>query len=456
MAIVNTLIEKYNTQGPRYTSYPTVPYWDTTPTSEQWIQSLKDALDQAERDDCGAALYVHIPFCAALCTFCGCTTHITKKREYALPYIDTILKELDLYLRQLDGRSIHLSEIHLGGGTPTWLNADELSRMMDGILSRVSLKNDIEMSLEVDPRVTTKQQLEILHGRGFHRLSLGVQDFDHKVQTAINRVQSYAQIAELTAMARDIGFTGINYDLVYGLPYQTEISIDATMAHICTLKPDRIAFYSYAHVPWLKPGQRSYTDKDLPSGQQKLALYERGRALLQQAGYTEIGMDHFALNTDSLFMAEKNKTLYRNFMGYMPRQVHPMISLGMSAISDTGSAFIQNAKTVKEYQDKINAGELAIFRGHALSPEDIVLRRHILDLMTKYQTSWSGSDRYTPFLETVTSTLGEAIKDGLVDVTDTSVRINDKGKPFLRNVAMAFDARLFRKTPGQKIFSETI
>lgn len=456
MADPISLIEKYNTQGPRYTSYPTVPYWDTNPTAEQWIASVKNALDQAERDDCGAALYVHIPFCSSLCTFCGCTTHITKKREYAQPYIETVLKELDLYIAALGGRKIHLSEIHLGGGTPTWLSTEELDKLLSGILARVSLKPDIEMSLEVDPRVTHEEHLRLLHSKGFHRISLGIQDFDHKVQSTINRVQSYEQVADLTHKARALGYKSINYDLVYGLPYQTIESIERTMAHICELKPDRIAYYSYAHVPWIKPGQRSYTDKDLPSGQQKLALYERGLELLQQAGYEAIGMDHFALKTDSLFKAKGDKTLYRNFMGYMPRKVHPMIGLGMSSISDTGSAFIQNIKTVKEYQDKIHAGELALYRGHALSSEDQILRQHILNLMTQYHTAWDIEETYTPFLDTVHQTLQEAVKDKLIDVTNKSVTINEKGRPFLRNIAMAFDARLFHKTPGQKIFSETI
>ena len=305
------LLRKYNVPGPRYTSYPTVPYWDHSPTEAEWISALKSSFfpsppSAGERarvrgtscDSHGAAIYVHIPFCRSLCTYCGCNVRITRNRAIALPYLETVLAEFKLYRDKLGMERIPLSEIHLGGGTPTFLNPEEIRFLIDGILAHADVTPDAEFSIEADPRVTDAEQLKVLAELGFRRLSLGIQDFDPKVQDIVNRVQSEEQVRVLTEQARVLGFTSINYDLIYGLPLQTMDSIEQTLAAVKRLRPDRIAFYSYAHVPWIKPSQRRFTEEDLPQGDVKRAMYERGRQLLEDAGYREIGMDHFALETD--------------------------------------------------------------------------------------------------------------------------------------------------------------
>lgn len=455
--INSQLLKKYNVPGPRYTSYPTVPYWESNPTADQWVESIGRALDEAQG---GAALYIHIPFCESLCTYCGCNTRITRNHKVALPYVDTVIAEWQLYLKRL-GRDIELSEIHLGGGTPTFLAPDELKRLMEGILSqpRVRRGASFEFSVEADPRVTSREHLSALHALGFTRLSLGIQDFDPRVQEVVHRVQSVAQVRELTLAAREIDFTSINYDLIYGLPLQTEDSVRSTIDAVRELRPDRIAFYAYAHVPWIKPSQRRFTEADLPAGDAKRALYELGRGMLEATGYREIGMDHFALETDSLWKSTQSGELHRNFMGYTSRQVSPLIALGVSAIGDSWYAFAQNEKLVETYQERVARGELPIHRGHVLTEEDLWIRRHVLSLMTRFETSWDpGDERATPFGQPggALERLRELERDGLLTLTEGSCRITDRGRPFLRNVCMAFDLRLLRKAPGTTLFSQTV
>ena len=290
----------------------------------------------------------------------------------------------------------------------------------------------------------------------FRRLSLGIQDFDLTVQKIVNRVQSVEQVRVLTEQARDIGYTSINYDLIYGLPKQTMQSLEITMKAVAELRPDRIAFYGYAHVPWIKASQRKYTEQDLPYGYDKRALYERGRELLEAAGYNEIGLDHFALPDEALSRAVENKTLHRNFMGYIPHEVHPQIGLGMSAISDAWGIYIQNIKDVEQYEETVARGELPIARGHVLNDEDKIIRRHILNMTTRYETDWQDDELFTGHLNSVAERLTESVKDGLVVSSDKHVKITEKGRPFLRNICMAFDADLARAKPDQQIFSRTV
>ncbi|MBS1958057.1 MAG: oxygen-independent coproporphyrinogen III oxidase [Bdellovibrionales bacterium] len=456
-----SLFKKYNIPGPRYTSYPTVPYWDTNPTSEQWISDLKLAIEDATAQNMGAAIYVHVPFCESLCTYCGCNTRITRNHAVANPYIDVLLKEFDLYRKKLaiNGK-LKLSELHLGGGTPTFLSPPELGRLLEGLLSQCELTPDHELSIEVDPRVTGNEHLAVLSRFGFNRISLGVQDFDPKVQEIVHRVQSVAQVRDITVNARTLGMSSVNYDLIYGLPFQSSDSIQNTIQKVIELKPDRIAFYSYAHVPWIKASQRRFTEADLPTGDEKRALYELGRNLLEEAGYFEIGMDHFALKTDSLYAAVQKNELHRNFMGYTARNVSPILALGVSAIGDSWNSFAQNEKLLETYQERVNKGEIPIQRGHLLNDEDLVLRRHILNLMTHLETAWSLKDDGTEYLAVVPSRLTELQKDGLVEVKteddEVHCQVTEKGRPFLRNICMAFDARLVRKAPETKLFSQTV
>jgi len=456
------LLRKYNVAGPRYTSYPTVPYWETNPTESEWIQSVGQAMDEAEAQGVGAALYVHIPFCKSLCTYCGCNTRITRNTSVGIPYIQSVLKEWELYrtrLGQLKGaapRTITLTELHLGGGTPTFLSPEELRELIQGILQGARVLEGAEFSVEADPRVTTSEHLATLRELGFRRLSLGIQDFDPRVQDIVNRTQSEDQVRVITEMARELGYTSINYDLIYGLPLQNLKSIEETIQAVQRLRPDRIAFYAYAHVPWIKPGQRRFTEADLPNGDEKRALYELGRAMLEERGYREVGMDHFALETDSMWKASQAGELHRNFMGYTSRHVAPQIGIGVSAIGDSWNVFAQNEKLLETWSSRVEKGEIPIHRGHVLTEEDRVLRRHILNLMTRMKTDWSDPSLRTDWLNEVSPRLVEAVRDGLLTMKDQGCEVHEEGRAFLRNICMAFDARLARKAPTTQIFSQTI
>ncbi|MEK6580666.1 MAG: radical SAM protein, partial [Bdellovibrionota bacterium] len=306
------------------------------------------------------------------------------------------------------------------------------------------------------PRVTSQEQLALLAQYGFKRLSLGIQDFDPVVQEIVHRVQSEDQVRIVTEAARGLGYTSINYDLIYGLPKQTQASVRSTIEAVIRLKPDRIAFYGYAHVPWIKPGQRRFTEADLPDGDQKRELYELGRKMLEEMGYREIGMDHFALETDSLYKSSVDHTLHRNFMGYTSKQVFPLIGLGVSAIGDSWSAFAQNEKLLEPYQARVEKGEIPIHRGHILSAEDQTLRRHILNLMTRFETDWKLPALRTPYLDEISERLSEFVSDELIVLTKEGCKVTDLGRPFLRNICMAFDARLVRQAPQTQLFSKTI
>jgi oxygen-independent coproporphyrinogen-3 oxidase len=446
------LIGKYDIAGPRYTSYPTVPYWDHTPSAQQWIEHIARSL---AAPDASPALYVHIPFCHALCTFCGCNTRITRSHSIVAPYIQALLTELDLYLQRLGRSRLEFGELQLGGGTPTFLTVDELDALLSGLYQRARPGSAAIASVEIDPRVTNREQLALLARFGFRFLSLGVQDVDPRVQDIVNRVQSEAQVRDITEAARVLGFESISYDLIYGLPLQTRASIDATMDALARLQPDRVALYAYAHVPWIKPGQRRFTDSDLPEGDEKRELYERARERLETQGYREVGLDYFALEGDGLWQAQRAGTLHRNFMGYTTARSRPVIGLGVSSIGDAGDAFAQNEKDLQRYHERVANGELPLQRGHLLDAEDQILRRHILRLMTQLVTRWDQAADYTPYLATIGARLGEQQADGLVQLENQQCRITERGRPYLRNICMAFDARLLRRLPDKLLFSRT-
>jgi oxygen-independent coproporphyrinogen-3 oxidase len=452
--IADPLIAKYDVPGPRYTSYPTVPYWEATPSAAEWIAHVARSLGRDRGT--GASIYVHIPFCRSLCTFCGCNTRVTRSHNFVLPYVQSLLAELELYLRALGCERIEIGELHLGGGTPTFLNTEELEVLLSGLAARCVPRGDAVFSIEVDPRVTEAAQLGLLARHGFRRLSIGVQDFDPRVQDIVNRVQSEACVAECTRSARELGFESVNFDLIYGLPLQTAASIEATMDAVCRLRPDRIALYGYAHVPWIKPGQRRFTDLDVPQGEDKRRLYELGRERLERVGYREIGLDHFALETDDLWRAQQSGRLHRNFMGYTSVCAQPLIGLGVSSIGDAWDAFVQNEKDLRTYQQRVEAGELPIHRGHLLDAEDQVLRRHILRLMTRLETRWDSPGDYTDYLASIPQRLAEPAADGLVEIDPGGCRVTPRGRAFLRNLCMAFDARLSRRSPDKALFSRTV
>ncbi|WEK17516.1 MAG: oxygen-independent coproporphyrinogen III oxidase [Candidatus Pedobacter colombiensis] len=448
----NTLIEKYHVAAPRYTSYPTVPYWNEHSFDiDKWSKTVVNAFNESNFDD-GISLYIHLPFCEDLCTYCGCNTRITKNHDVEKPYIDALLKEWQLYLNLFKSKPL-IRELHLGGGTPTFFSPRNLDFLIRGILRDAQLHKNAEFSFEAHPGNTSEAHLFTLSRLGFKRLSLGIQDFDPKVQLAINRVQTVAQVDEITQLARQTGYHSVNYDLIYGLPHQTFSGLTDTLEEVLRLKPDRIAFYSYAHVPWIKPGQRRYTENDLPSPESKQELYELGRKLLKEGGYTEIGMDHFTLATDSLYQAEKTGTLHRNFMGYTHQYSKMMLGLGVSSISDTWNAFAQNVKTVENYMEMVNNGEFPVFKGHILSETDLLIRKHILNIMCKGHTSWTVLDLENEAFAEGLKRMRWLAQDGLVFLSANELQVTPLGKRFLRNICMTLDVRLWEKQPETQLFS---
>ncbi|MFV0248061.1 MAG: oxygen-independent coproporphyrinogen III oxidase [Tenacibaculum sp.] len=454
--MMTSLIQKYNIPGPRYTSYPTVPYWDVEVFSkEKWLKTFRQSFKESNHRE-GISLYIHLPYCESLCTFCACHKHITKRHEVEQPYINAVLKEWQLYVNLVDQTPI-IKEIHLGGGTPTFFSEDQLKRLIKGLLKFASAHYDCEFSFEGHPNNTTKQHLQTLFDLGFTRVSYGVQDYNPKVQKAINRIQSFKKVAQVTKWARKIGYTSVSHDLVFGLPFQTKQNVIHTINKTKELKPDRISFYSYAHVPWVKGvGQRGFNEDDLPKNEEKRALYEIAKQMFAQMGYVEIGMDHFALPTDSLYKATKNKTLHRNFMGYTANKTQLMIGLGMSAISDSWYGFAQNTKSVKEYEELVNNNKIPVFRGHILSKEDLIIRQHILNIMCNFKTSWENSRLQISNLKNHIEKLDEMIADGLVKISPNGLTVPEKARPFVRNICMAFDKKLHQKQPKAKLFSMTI
>lgn len=452
---MNSLVDKYNIPGPRYTSYPTVPFWDEANfTAVKWKDSVIRSFNESNNTE-GISLYIHLPFCEQLCTFCACHKRITKQHSVEMPYLESVLKEWDLYL-QLFGKKPIIKELHLGGGTPTFFSPENLRKLLEGIFEKSEIAEHPEFSFEGHPNNTTREHLQTLYDLGFRRCSFGVQDYDLEVQKAINRIQPFENVEKVTRWAREIGYKSISHDLVFGLPHHTWKKMEYTIRKTMELKPDRLAFYSYAHVPWIKGvGQRGFNENDLPSGEEKRRLYENGKKLLQELGYIEVGMDHFSLPHDDLYQSMVSGNIHRNFMGYSSSKTQLMIGLGMSAISDSWYAFAQNEKTVEDYQKRVEEGIIPVFRGHILDDEDLIIRRHILNLMCKLETSWDLQTGF-PELENALEILKEMEKDQLVTLSENSIHITPKGRAFTRNVAMAFDLRMMRNKPETRIFSMTI
>lgn len=450
-----SLIQKYNVPGPRYTSYPTVPFWNLESfNSLKWEKTYLQLFQESNQDE-GMSLYIHLPFCESLCTFCGCHKRITKRHEVEHPYIESVLKEWDLYCLTFPSKP-NIKELHLGGGTPTFFSPEHLKVLIKGILSKANLAHDFEFSFEGHPNNTSRAHLQSLYNLGFRRVSFGVQDYSKKVQKAIHREQSFHNVAKVTFWAKEIGYTSISHDLIYGLPFQTLEDVIDTIEKTKSLLPDRLAFYSYAHVPWIKGnGQRGFNDEDLPKDEIKRSLYETGKQLLLKNGYHEIGMDHFALKTDSMFQAFEDRKLHRNFMGYTSSKTQLMIGLGVSSISDSWYGFAQNEKNLEDYYERLKQNELPVFKGHILTDEDLIIRNHILNLMCHFKTTWNFSNTFSSLPE-VLSRLEEMQRDGLVTFLPDGLKVTDTGKPFVRNVCMAFDLLLQKNIPQTQLFSMTV
>ena len=451
-----SIVQKYNVPGPRYTSYPTVPYWDEAGFDRSiWQSLLIRSFDESNSSE-GISIYIHLPFCESLCTFCGCNKRITKRHDVEEVYIEALLREWEMYVAMLD-QTPQIKELHLGGGTPTFFRPQNLRSLIDGIFASAHRAPGHEYSFEGHPNNTTKEHLETLFELGFTRVSFGVQEYDPVVQKAIHRIQPFENVENVTRWAREIGYHSISHDLVFGLPFQTLDNVRDTIGKTKLLDPDRISFYSYAHVPWIKGnGQRGFDEANLPRDDEKRMLYEVGKELLFESGYREVGMDHFAKPDDSLYEAFRHGRLHRNFMGYSASKTQVMIGLGVSAIGDTWYGFGQNEKNLEQYYGYIERDELPITRGHILTDEDLVIRRHILNLMCRFETSWSSSADYFPELPSVLESLREMQSDGLLEFVTDGMVVTEAGKHFVRNICMAFDLRLRRKAPETKIFSMTI
>jgi len=446
------LLQKYTVAAPRYTSYPTVPYWNKGEfNKQQWRDNVYTTFISSNQRD-GISVYIHLPFCESLCTYCGCNTRITKNHNVEVPYIKAVLTEWKLYLNIFKEKPL-IKEIHLGGGTPTFFGAENLAVLIGGILKDSYIHPEAEFSFEAHPANTTYEHLATLYNLGFRRLSLGIQDFDPRVQFIINRIQTFEQVKQVTEDARMIGYTSINFDLIYGLPLQKPEGLTTTLKQVAKLMPDRIAFYSYAHIPWIKPGQRRFTENDLPNAEEKTVLYRLGRRQLVGMGYKEIGMDHFALPADSLCLADKQSTMHRNFMGYTHQYTELLIGLGVSSISDSWNGYAQNVKTVEEYISLLKQGELPVFKGHFLTQEDLIIRRHMLNIMCKGRTVWNFYDEPFKDFFSCLQRLRDLADDGLIEYNATHLQVTQTGKQYLRNICMALDARLWADKPATQLFS---
>ncbi len=449
------LIEKYNIPVPRYTSYPTVPGWKEGLDTAQW-QNVFAADFSAHNRKGGISLYLHLPFCESLCTYCGCNKKITTNHSVEDAYIDAIHREWQMYVELMDGLPV-LRELHLGGGTPTFFSPANLRKLLEPILNSAIIHEQHEFSFEGHPNNTTSEHLQALFDLGFRRLSYGVQDNDPEVQRIINRIQPIEHVKRATENARALGYTSVNFDLIYGLPRQTLDSITRTINEVISLRPDRIAFYSYAHVPWTSRGQRLFDENDLPGAAEKLALYLRGKQLLTANGYRDIGMDHFALETDDLFVALQEGRLHRNFMGYTTQQTEILIGLGVSSISTTPGGFAQNEKTLHNYYELINQDKIPVQKGLFTSAEDRKHGRHILDLICTGHTIITDLND-SNMTEYVLPSLRALQADGLVVVTGNDVQVTPVGKPFIRNICSAFDLYIARSKAdaGKKMFSNAV
>jgi oxygen-independent coproporphyrinogen-3 oxidase len=457
MNISLDLLKKYNVPGPRYTSYPPAPSWSADIGPAAYEAALKQS--NAGPSPRALSLYFHLPFCEQLCLFCGCTTVITgRDRRKEDPYMACLQAEINWVAERVEPRR-RVVQLHLGGGTPTYYTPEKLEMLMTFIKSKFTFDDEAELGIEVDPRVTSTEHLRALQKHGFNRLSMGVQDFDPTVQKAINRHQFFDSTKGLVDQARSLGFQSINMDLIYGLPYQTEESFASTIDKILSLSPDRLAVYSYAHVPWMKKHQDTLAPF-LPTEQQKFNIFLLALKRFTESGFVYIGMDHFAKPTDELSIARENGTLWRNFMGYTTKAGTDLIGFGMSAIGRVGDTFIQNQRELVAYQENALSGGAATVRGFNLSQDDLI-RSHVIQtllchaLVVKADVERRFTIVFDDYFVSALQALKPLVEDGLVELSRESIRPTEIGRIFLRNIAMPFDAYL-PKDGEKRMFSKTV
>ena len=457
LKIDRLMLKKYDRPGPRYTSYPTVPEWSGEFTTEDYL----GALDGASSATDPLSMYVHIPFCKSRCYYCGCNTCIDRGDDKPGRYIDALAREIKMIGGRL-GRRNNLIQLHWGGGTPTYLDEKQIEQLFEAIIGNFTLEDDAEVAIEVDPRVTSIPQLELLRRLGFNRISLGVQDLTPQVQKAIGRDQTLEQTEELFDHSRRLGFGGINIDLIYGLPLQTVRDFSATIDHVVRMGADRVAVYSYAHLPSLKAHQRKIKETNLPGPEQKFELFATAVERFLTAGYIQIGMDHFARPDDELAQALDNGTLHRNFMGYTTKRTGDMLGVGMSAIGNISGAFAQNLSGLDSYMNTIGEGKPAIYRGYQLSRDDHIRQAVIISIMCNFVLKFDDLKKafgidYFGYFRQEDEELEVFIGDGLMKRTGNSIEVCPEGRIFVRNIAMVFDAYLRKRRDGDKpLFSRTI
>jgi oxygen-independent coproporphyrinogen-3 oxidase len=441
------LIAKYNRPVPRYTSYPPVPFWSHAPAESEWIEHIKKSYDPEN----GVDLYVHVPFCESLCYYCGCNRTITKNHQVEENYLQLVLKEWALYKKKL-GFTPMINSLHFGGGTPTFLSPSNLSRLILALLEKKS-KTFIG-SVEIDPRTVKPGHFEVFKKHEISRVSMGIQDFDVNVQRSINRMQSPELVFKLTDELRSLGFDSINFDLIYGLPNQTVQTITDTFRIVEEMRPDLIAFYSYAHLPDKIKNQKLIKENELPTPEIKRELYETGKKILEQSGYVEIGMDHFARPGSSLHRALIAKNLHRNFMGYVDKKSNILIGLGPTSISDSSQSFVQNAKDNENYSRLLDEDKLPFTTGHTHSKEDLIVQELILELMCHKEMDLSLKEQI-PFWKEIQNELLDFKEDGILIISEDKLEIKNDGRGFLRNVALLFDFHYRSKVSTAK-FSQSV
>jgi len=457
--ITPELLSRFDVPGPRYTSYPTADRFVEAFDQADHIQALTQRQNGTFGKPSALSLYVHIPFCESLCYYCACNKIITKHKERSAQYLTYLSKELDLHTRHL-GRGQAVSQLHLGGGTPTFMSDDELRQLMAMLRAHFSFVPGGEYSVEVDPRTVDEGRLAVLAELGFNRLSFGVQDFDSAVQKAIHRIQPAEQVFKLVQASRRLGFESVNVDLIYGLPLQTPESFERTLSQVQQLRPDRIALYAYAHLPERFKPQRRIHAEDLPAGGQKVAMLARSIDALTDAGYVYIGMDHFALPDDALAVAKRQGRLHRNFQGYSTQADCDLIALGVSSIGRMGSTYSQNAKTMEEYCDLLDQGLFPVVRGLALTRDDLIRRTVIMALMCQGHLQFEAInlawliDFKTVFAQEL-KLLQDMQEQGLVKLTDGGIQVTATGWFFVRGVAMVFD-RYVQADRNRNRFSKII
>lgn len=449
-------IAKYDVQGPRYTSYPTAPEWSAQTDAGVYLAKLADL----GRSTKSISLYVHIPFCEQLCYFCACMKVIRAREErHGDEYLAHLFKEVDLVVRAL-GRRCAVKQLHWGGGTPTFLSEEQIERLYRKLSENFLIDPQGEIAIEVDPRTVTPSKLAVLRKLGFNRISMGVQDFDPAVMESVNRQQPYALVRTVIEESRRLGFRSVNFDLIYGLPKQTKQTFEETMDRVVGLKPDRIALYNFAYVPWLQKHQSKLREGDFPGNDAKIDIFLLAREKLFSAGYQSIAMDHFALADDEMAQAFNRKKLYRNFMGYTVKPADEYLGLGVSAIGFLENTFVQNKKILADYYQALNEGHLAIERGKELSSDDIIRRWVILELMCHFQIDKNEFHEkfavvFDQYFQPEQVHIRKCADDGLLKMEEDLLSVTELGQLFIRNVCMGFDA-YFKQNDNKPRFSRTV